>query len=75
MDASYTDKYGSLEIDAQPLKIRSALVAADAMSVKLAVEGRRRFYVHQLKAAGFRARDGAPLLHPAGWYTLNELPK
>jgi hypothetical protein len=31
-------------------------------------------FVHELHAAGLRSRDGEPLLHPTGYYTLNHIP-
>jgi hypothetical protein len=70
----YSDKYGSPDVDAKPLKITAAKVAKDNLSVRLTVEPLRRFYVHELTAKGVRSADGLPLLHPIGWYTLNEIP-
>ena len=71
----YTDKYGSAEIDPAPLKVTSAAVAPDGRGVRLVVDGLRRYHVHELHAPGVRSADDEGLLHPVGYYTLNNLPK
>jgi len=70
----YHSKYGSDEIGTRPLAVRRAVVSADALRVRLEVEGLRALHVHELDASGIRAADGAPLLHPQAWYTLNRIP-
>ncbi|MBI1370701.1 MAG: hypothetical protein GC162_18845 [Planctomycetes bacterium] len=70
----YHAAYGSDEILTKPLVIRSATVAQDRMSVHLVIDGRRELYVHELHADGVRNKDGQPLLHPVGYYTLNAIP-
>ncbi len=61
---TYQAKYGSDEIQTQPLQIKSATVAADGKTVRLVVDGLRPLYVHELVAAGIRSIAGQPLLHP-----------
>jgi hypothetical protein len=34
----------------------------------------REGYVHELQCAGVRDREGRPLLHDSGYYTLNQIP-
>jgi hypothetical protein len=66
--------YGSDETDTWELEVTSATVAADGLSVNLAVSGLRAGYVHALTAAGVRSTDGRPLLHDVGFYSLIERP-
>jgi hypothetical protein len=71
----YTDKYGSPEVDPAPLKVNSAAVGPDGRTVRLVVDGLRRYHVHELHARGVQSAGGDGLLHPVGYYTLNNLPK
>jgi len=70
----YHSKYGSDEIGTRPVAVRRAVVSADRLRVRLAVEGLRALHVHEFDASGVRAADGAPLLHPQAYYTLNRIP-
>ncbi len=71
----YHQTYGSDEIDTKPLAVRSATVSPDGLRVRLVVDGLREGYVHELHAQGVRSGDGDELLHPRGYYTLNEIPR
>ncbi len=75
---SYTyrlsENYGGPEEDKLDVAIRSARVAADGMSVRLAVEPLRAGYVHELHLHGVRSSDGEALLHPDAFYTLVNIP-
>ena len=71
---SYHSRYGSDEIDKKKPAVAAAAVAPDGRSVRLTVVGLRAGYVHELRAAGVRSVAGAPLLHDAAYYTLNEIP-
>jgi hypothetical protein len=42
--------------------------------VKLWVSGLREGYIHELKVSGLHNHQGAELLHPVAYYTLNALP-
>ena len=68
------EKYGSPEIDHRRHVITSATVAADGLSVRLAVDGLRTGYVHELILAGVRSEEGEALLHDEAYYTLNRMP-
>ena len=70
----YHRTYGSPEIDTKELTVTSATVSGDRLRVRLVVEGLREGYVHELRAEGLRAATGESLLHPAGYYTLNQIP-
>jgi hypothetical protein len=71
----YHQKYGSPEIDVQPVRIVEATVLPDGRSVRLRCDGLREGYVHELTAAGVRAVSGSLLEHAAAYYTLNRLPR
>lgn len=71
----YSGAYGSDEIDPQTLKITSAVVSDDKLSVQLKVEGLRPLYVHELHADGVTTPTGSKLEHAAAYYTLNRIPK
>lgn len=71
---NYSGAYGSDEIEKQNLTIESASVSADGLSVRLKISGLRELYVHELQSPGLRAKSGSPLLYPAAYYTLNQIP-
>jgi hypothetical protein len=75
---SYThllhETYGSDEVEKQTLHVSAAHVAPDGKSVRLALDGRRAGYVHELHAK-LRNAQGEPLLHEAAYYTLNSIPR
>ena len=77
--ASFTYKYhgvyGSAPVERLACPVRKIEVAADGLSVRLAVACLREGYVHEIKATGVKSRDGAEaVLHPAAYYTLNRIP-
>lgn len=43
------------------------------MRIRLATQ--LPYYVHALKCAGLRSKDGEPLLHAEAFYTLNHIPR
>ena len=71
---TYHSTYGSDEILKRDLAIRSITVSEDGLRIRLRIAGLREMYVHELHAPGLRSRDGQPLLHPSGYYTLNRIP-
>ncbi len=69
----YRADYGSPEVDKGHPVIHGAEVSADGKTVRLKtdlVSG----HIHELKLPGVRSRDGRPLLHPVGYYTVNVIP-
>jgi hypothetical protein len=74
--SSYTyelhEEYGSAKMDEQPLAPVPTLV--DPTHVRLAVDGLRSGYVHELHYDALKAADGAAPLHTRAYYTLVELP-
>lgn len=70
----YHRAYGSPIVNQQSCPIDAIEISPDGRKAKLRVRGLRKGYIHEVKAAGVRSRTGAPLLHPTGYYTLNEIP-
>jgi hypothetical protein len=71
----YHSTYGSDEIQKQSLTVKRTTVSEDGLRVRLAIDGLRELFVHELFAPKIRSRDGEPLLHAHAWYTLNRIPK
>jgi hypothetical protein len=70
----YQSSYGSPEVDRTVATIKSATVSADKKSVRLVVDGLVEGHIHELHVKGLLSATGAPLLHSAAYYTLNEIP-
>ena len=70
----YHKGYGSPEIDSKSVKITTATLSDDGLSVTLSCAGLRGGYVHELDASGLTAADGRKLLHAQAYYTLNRIP-
>jgi hypothetical protein len=73
---SYTyelhEEYGSGKMDVKELAAVPTLV--DPMHVRLAVDGLRSGYVHQVFFEGLRSAAGERPLHARAYYTLVEIP-
>jgi azurin len=71
----YHKAYGSAPVQRVACPVRKVVVAPDGLSVRLANICLREGFVHEIKAAGLRAANGAePLLHATAYYTLNRIP-
>lgn len=74
--SSYTyelhEEYGSAKMDEREPAFVPTVV--DATHVRLAVEGLRSGYVHELHYEGLRSAAGEPPLHERAYYTLVEMP-
>ncbi len=71
----YHKAYGSSPVNRLACPVQKVVVAPDGLSVRVAAHCLREGYVHEIKAAGVRARGGdEPLLHPVAYYTLNRFP-
>ena len=71
----WREAYGGPEVDEVTPKIEVVSVGADAKSVRLKITPLTQGLVHQLDLPGLKNAEGQPLLHPVGYYTLNEIPK
>ncbi len=70
----YQHQYGSPIIELKDLKITAIEVSADKRSVRLVIDGLRKYYIHEFKLEGIRNESGDPLLHETAYYTLNQIP-
>ena len=70
----YQHQYGSPIINQASCSIKSVKVADDGLSVRLTMDGRRQYYIHEIKPTGVSAESGEYLLHNVGYYTLNNIP-
>jgi hypothetical protein len=71
---NYWGTYGSPEMDTHAEKIHTLTVSPDRRTVSLAVTGFRKGRVYEVHLEGVKSADGDAILHPDGYYTLNELP-
>jgi glucose/arabinose dehydrogenase len=71
----YWGTYGSPEVDQKAEKIKSVTVSEDRKSVSLKVDGLRVGRIYEVNLNGVKSADGDAVLHPVGYYTLNDLPK
>src|SRR5262249_36172583 len=70
----YTGAYGSPELDRTRLPIERVEVAADGRRVELTTPAVVKDRVYLIEGRGVRSLKGETLVHPAGAYTLNEIP-
>ena len=70
----YQSKYGSPVVDLTEPTITDSRAAEDGKSVRLVIDGLVKGHVHEIHLKGVRSSEDQPLLHPVGYYTLNEIP-
>jgi glucose/arabinose dehydrogenase len=70
----YTGAYGSPELDRTPLAVERMELSPDGRSVDLTTAPLVKDRVYLIAARGVRSAGGEALVHPAGAYTLNEVP-
>jgi hypothetical protein len=71
---NYWGTYGSPEVDHKAEKVEGVKLSADRRTVSLAVSGFRKGRVYELHLDGIKSTDGDAVLHPEGYYTLNDVP-
>jgi hypothetical protein len=71
---AYREEYGGPEVDELLPKILSAKVSQDHKSVRLTLSPLTQGHIHELHLDGVKSAEGLPVLHPVGYYTLNEIP-
>ncbi len=67
----YHSKYGSPEVEGEPLAFESAQVAPDRRSISVRCNRLREGFVHEVFLPDFRSVSGQPLAHRDAYYTLN----
>lgn len=70
----YRQAYGSPEVDHTTPKVTRAIVAPDALSVRVEVDGLVQGHVHDFDLSPMRSAQDEALLHSKAYYTLNEIP-
>jgi hypothetical protein len=70
----YTGAYGSPELDRSRLAIEGVELSSDGLSVDLITAPLVKGRVYLIQAGGVRSAKEEKLVHPAGAYTLNEIP-
>lgn len=71
----YHSSYGSDVVGRQSAPITAVQVADDGQSVRIAADSLRAGYVHEIRLGDVTSASGVPLLHDAGYYTLNRIPE
>ncbi|NND09487.1 MAG: auracyanin family protein [Saprospiraceae bacterium] len=70
----YHHLYGSPAINTETRTVFKVELSQDGRQAQLFVEGLRQGYICEIKAEGVRDQDQHALLHPVGYYTINEIP-
>jgi hypothetical protein len=70
----YTGSYGSPELDRTAVAVERVEPAQGGKSVDLITGPLVKDRVYLIQAPGVRSASGESLVHPAGAYTLNEIP-
>jgi len=71
----YHSTYGSPVINMGRCPIKGVVVSPDGLKARLVLDSLRQYYIHEVRASGLlSASEEWPLLHDAGYYTLNEFP-
>jgi len=70
----YHPVYGSPVINDKICALKGIKVSEDGLKVRIALDGLREKYIHEIKAIGIKNKDGLYLLHNAAYYTLNSTP-
>jgi cytochrome c2/glucose/arabinose dehydrogenase len=70
----HTGAYGSPELDRTDVPVERIEMHPDAVTVDLLTPPLVKERVYRISARGVRSLGGKPLVHPAGAYTLNQIP-
>jgi glucose/arabinose dehydrogenase len=72
---AYREQYGGEEIAEVIPKITKAELGKDGKTVRLTISPLTKGHIHELHLDGVKSAEGLGVLHPVGYYTLNEIPK
>lgn len=71
----YHPVYGSPTIREEKLQFKGVKVSEDGMRVRVVIDNLRQYYIHEINVPGVKSKENAlPVLHPAAFYTLNNIP-
>ncbi|MGX5818916.1 hypothetical protein ACWKWU_12010 [Chitinophaga lutea] len=72
----YHPVYGSPVVNNETCEIKGVKVSDDGLKARIIVENLRPYYIHNITLEGVRSRDHFySLVHPTGYYTLNNIPE
>lgn len=72
----YHPVYGSPPVNSESGTIKGVKVSEDGLRARILVDNLRRTYIHKLSLEGVRSKQGSySLVHPAAYYTLNNIPE
>jgi hypothetical protein len=71
----YQASYGSPEVDRTHPTIENVMVSADGLSARMKIKGMVAGHIHEIHFPGVRSAEGSSLVHPAAYYTLNDIPE
>ncbi len=71
----YQSKYGSPKVDGVTSAVQKVEVAPDCKSVRLKLDVLTKGHIHEIRCNGLLSSEGKNILHPLGYYTLNEIPR
>ncbi len=70
----YHPVYGSPTVNEEKLAIKGVKISEDGKTVRVVIDNLRQYYLHEINVSGIRSADGLRVLHPTGYYTLNNIP-
>jgi cytochrome c551/c552 len=71
----YHAVYGSPPVNTEVLPIKGVKISEDGKTVRVVMDGLRKYYIHHLDLSGIRAANTYhSLVHPSAYYTLNNIP-
>ena len=71
----YQPVYGSPTQNIQKCPVKGVKVSEDGLTVRIVVGGLRKYYIHKITLDGIRELENSfSLVHPTGYYTLNNIP-
>jgi hypothetical protein len=71
----YYSNYGCPEIDTRFETVGKPSLSRDGKTLSVAVGGRKKGRIYEIRLDGVTATDGEKVLHPEAYYTINELVK
>lgn len=72
----YQPIYGSPPVNTQKCIVRGVKVSDDGMKARIIVSNLRQYYIHTITLDGIIDQENSySLVHPTGYYTLNNIPE
>lgn len=71
----YHAVYGSPPVNRKTVAVNGVKVSEDGLKARIILDTLTKHYIHKITLDGVRARDNYySLVHPTGYYTLNNIP-